>query len=247
MCKYVSISVVVATYNGDKYIKNQISSIVSQLGCNDEIVVTDDGSTDSTLLLIEEFADPRILIIYSDNIKGPIGNFENGIKKASRDVIVLSDQDDVWLDGRLETFRAAFSAAKRRNLLVILDSVVVNEMLEVIYPSVFELLNSGPGLLKNITRNTYIGCHMAFFRTLVPIIVPFPKRIPMHDMWIGLVSELVGDVVFIKSATMLFRRTGRNFTQLKYSWKTRITWRLNIIKNLFIFCISNMRIIALKD
>lgn len=243
----IYISVVVATYNGEKYIQNQISSILKQLNDRDEIIVTDDSSTDSTISLIEGFSDPRISITYSKNLKGPIGNFENGIKNATRDVIVLADQDDVWLDGRLNTIRSAFGSVKCNNLLVVLDSAVVNEQLEVIHPSVFGLLHSGTGLLKNITRNTYIGCHMAFSRNLVSIILPFPSNIPMHDVWIGLASELVGKTVFINSVSMLFRRTGQNFTQPKYSWKTRFTWRLNLVFNLLRFFISNFKIIIFKD
>ncbi len=243
MEKNISISIIVATYNGEEYIREQIASILSQIGSADEIIVTDDRSTDSTLLIVKGFCDSRIKVIYSDNAKGPIGNFENGIKNSTRDVIVLADQDDIWLGGRLDTIRSAFKSSKSRFLLVVLDSAVVNERLELIQPSVFRFMHSGVGLFKNIYRNTYIGCHMAFSRNLVPLILPFPKKIPMHDVWIGLVSELVGSVVFINSISMLFRRTGRNFTQPRYSWKTRFAWRFNLMLSLLIFCISNIKMI----
>ena len=247
MDKNIKISIVVATYNGEEYIKEQIVSILSQVGCGDEIIVTDDRSTDSTLSIIKEFSDPRIKVINSENAKGPIGNFENGIKNATRDVIALADQDDIWLDGRLDTIRSTFQSSKSRFLLVVLDSAVVNERLELIQPSVFGYMHSGTGLFKNIYKNTYIGCHMAFSRNLVPLILPFPKKIPMHDMWIGLVSELVGRVVFVNSTSMLFRRTGRNFTQPHNSWKTRFAWRINLVVSLLKFYIANLKIIILKS
>ena len=246
MSHKTNISVIVATYNGEKYIREQIASILRQLKECDEIIVSDDWSTDSTIPIINRFADSRISVIYSVGTKGPVRNFENGIRRATRDIVVLSDQDDVWLDGRLDTIRTTFSESKSTNLLIVLDSAVVNEQLEMLHNSVFELLNSGMGLTKNILRNTYIGCHMAFSRTLVPIITPFPKNIPMHDVWIGLICELVGEVKFIQSTSMLFRRTGENFTQTKYSWGRRLTWRVNLITNILLFLKSHYKMVFLR-
>lgn len=241
------ISVCMATFNGEQYIHAQIESILKQNRPSDEIVISDDCSTDSTLEIIRGFGDNRIRIIESPGFRNPIFNFENAILASVGDIIVLADQDDIWLDGRLDTIRSAFESSKSRFLLVVLDSAVVNKRLEVIQPSVFEFMHSGPGLFKNIYRNTYIGCHMAFSRNLVPLILPFPKKIPMHDMWIGLVSELVGRVVFVNSISMLFRRTGRNFTQPQNSWKTRFAWRINLVLSLLKFFISNLKIIILKS
>lgn len=245
-CENNSISVVLATYNGEKHIRAQISSILRQLRDCDEVIITDDMSTDLTVSMINEFSDSRVRVIYSDSNKGPIGNFENGIKNATRDIIVLADQDDVWLDGRLDIVRSALLNNKSQYVLAVLNSAVVDEQLELIQPSVFKFLRSGPGLLKNIYKNTYIGCHMAFSRKIVPLILPFPKKIPMHDIWIGLVSEMVGSVVFINTISMLFRRTGYNFTQPRYSWKTRFCWRFSLVLSLIVFFMLNIKIILKK-
>lgn len=231
------ISVVMATYNGELYIDQQIRSILSQLGSDDEIIISDDHSTDNTISLIESFQDSRIKLVFPTVARGPIANFEHGLTHATKEVVVLSDQDDVWLPGRIAAIRSYFNKSYYPFDLLILNSRVVNEELETIEPSVFQLLHSGPGLLKNIFRNTYIGCHMAFRRSLLSAALPFPRCIPMHDVWLGLVSELMGEVTFCDEPSMLFRRTGKNFTKARYSWKTRISWRFNLMFGLLCFAL----------
>lgn len=229
------ISVVIATYNGAAYIEQQIKSILQQLDLGDEIVISDDHSTDGTVQQIEALKDPRIKIFYPATSIGPIGNFENGLKHTKNAVVVLCDQDDVWLPGRIDTIRDHFSKSHAPFDLLVMNSRVVNEQLETIDCSVFRLIHCGPGILKNIYRNTYIGCHMAFRRSLLTVAIPFPDGIPMHDVWLGLVSELIGVVTFRDQPTMLFRRTGKNFTKSHYSWVTRITWRFNLTLELLLF------------
>ena len=89
------ISVCMATYNGEKYIEEQLKSILSQLGENDEVIVSDDSSTDNTLAIVESFNDVRIKIFPNNKFHSPIFNFENALKQATGDYIFLSDQDDV--------------------------------------------------------------------------------------------------------------------------------------------------------
>ena len=224
----IKISVVMATYNGEKYIIQQLESILPQLDLTDEIIISDDNSTDQTITLIERICDKRIRVVMPTLSKGPIFNFENGLMNASGDVIVLSDQDDIWLNGRVKNIREYFSRSCNSNDLLVLDSKVVDDRLCIIESSVFDFINAGPGIWKNFYRNTYIGCHMAFKRNLLKYAIPFPSSIPMHDVWLGLVSELVGVVTFCPGPTMLFRRTGNNYTKSRYSWGTRILWRINL-------------------
>jgi glycosyltransferase involved in cell wall biosynthesis len=222
----MKISVCMATFNGEKYIAAQIESILKQIAETDELVISDDGSTDATLKKINGFRDPRIRVIESGGLRNPIFNFEKAIAASSGDVIVLCDQDDVWLDGRVNLIRELFIGRLGSVYAVVLDSIVVDGQLNEIYPSLFEYLNAGPGVLKNIFRITYVGCHMAFSRKLIEIALPFPKRIPMHDVWLGLIAEIFGKVVFINQQTMLFRRHGENATKSKYLIRQRIKWRI---------------------
>ena len=91
----MKISVCIATFNGEKFIQEQIQSILPQLGEDDEIVVSDDGSTDRTMEILELFKDKRIRLLVNEGKHGFIWNFENALRKAKGDVIFLCDQDDI--------------------------------------------------------------------------------------------------------------------------------------------------------
>jgi glycosyltransferase involved in cell wall biosynthesis len=229
-----SISVVMTTYNGAAYLAEQLGSILPQLGKADELVVSDDGSTDATPILLRAAADgdPRIRIIASPGGLGPIRNFEHALGHAGGAVIVLSDQDDKWLPGRLDRVRDHFTQGTAPFDLLVLDSIIADGALTPTQGSLFTYLDAGTGQAKNIVRNTYVGCHMAFRRELLSVALPFPRAIPMHDVWLGLVSELVGPVTFASGATMLFRRAGHNYTKARYPLMQRLIWRVGLVRSL---------------
>ena len=91
------ISVCIATYNGEKYIKEQLLSILPQLGKKDEVIISDDHSTDNTLDIVKGLNDNRIKIVMNNREKGYTSNFENALSYAIGDYIFLSDQDDIWM------------------------------------------------------------------------------------------------------------------------------------------------------
>ena len=95
------ISVCMATYNGEKYIRQQLCSIISQIGEGDEVIISDDGSTDSTLDIVRNMADGRIRIVEGPCRQSPTLNFENALSHVKGDYIFLADQDDVWLPGKV--------------------------------------------------------------------------------------------------------------------------------------------------
>jgi glycosyltransferase involved in cell wall biosynthesis len=94
-------SICIATYNGEKYIQEQIESILCQVDVNDEIIVSDDNSTDNTLAIVKSFNDDRITIYVNQGCKGYTGNFENALKYARGEYIFLADQDDIWVMGKV--------------------------------------------------------------------------------------------------------------------------------------------------
>ena len=96
------ISVGLASYNGERYIREQVDSIIAQLDSIDELVISDDGSTDGTLDILASYNDPRIHVYHNEENHGVNGNFENALKHSQGDYIFLSDQDDVWLPGKVE-------------------------------------------------------------------------------------------------------------------------------------------------
>jgi len=97
----MKISVCMATYNGERYLKEQLDSILKQLSFTDEIIISDDGSQDRTIEIIESFGDSRIKLFHSTQ-QNLIYNFENALSKASGDIIFLSDQDDIWYENKVE-------------------------------------------------------------------------------------------------------------------------------------------------
>lgn len=228
----MKISVAMASYNGEKYIKEQIASILPQLSEGDEIVISDDGSKDATLDIVGEFAgkDSRVKPIKGQG-KGAILNFQNAIEHCSGQLIFLCDQDDVWLSNKVRSVVDRFK--KTGADLVMHDVKVVNEELECIKPSFFAARGVKKGILKNIIKNSYMGCAMAFKSYLKDIILPFPKNLPMHDQWIGLICEIYGKVDFIDKPLGLYRRHGDNVTgDSRSDIFTMLAWRAAICASL---------------
>jgi glycosyltransferase involved in cell wall biosynthesis len=204
-----------ATYNGEKYIKRQLESILAQLSQDDEIVISDDSSSDKTVDIIKGFSDHRIRLYENNMFFSPIFNCENALAKASGEIIVLSDQDDVWLDNKIAVIRQEFPNVHGGIKLIVLDGHIVDEREVILHDSIFAHINSGKGLVKNIFDNTYMGCCMVFSRDLLKIALPFPGTIPMHDMWLGLLAELFGTVTFVREKTIKYRRHGATATDLR--------------------------------
>ena len=213
-----------ATRNGEKYVKRQLESILTQLAPDDEVIISDDSSSDNTATIIKGLSDHRVRLYENNTFFSPIFNIENALKKASGDIIVLSDQDDVWLDNKISVIKRELTGASTGIKLIVLDGHIVDEHETIIYDSIFEHINSGKGLLKNIYDNTYMGCCMAFSRDLLKIALPFPRNIPMHDMWLGLLAELFGIVKFVGEETVLYRRHEASVTDLRR--------RLDVVKQI---------------
>lgn len=208
------ISVCMATYNGEAYIKEQVDSILKNLSNTDELVISDDGSTDGTLQILDDYQDPRIKIFRGPHA-GFVKNFENAIKHSKGQYIFLSDQDDLWAANKVEKVIQCFEDTNAT--VVVHDCRIINENGDIIEPSFFSLRNSGPGLLHNLVKNSYIGCCMAFKRELVDVILPIPDNVPWHDQWIGMISDMVGKSVFLPEILFSYRRHGDNVSSMSHS------------------------------
>jgi glycosyltransferase involved in cell wall biosynthesis len=192
-----------ATYNGEKYIKEQLDSILIQLKENDEIIVSDDGSDDNTLNIIEKLDDKRILVIKNNLQKGVNQNFENALKWAKGDFVFLSDQDDVWLPNKIEICMRELI----NHDLVVSNCIVVNENKKIVNYSYFKIAKSGKGFLKNFYKSSYLGCCLAFKREILDKILPIPNNLLLfHDWWFGFIAELCYKVKFIETPCMYYRR-----------------------------------------
>ncbi len=223
------ISVVLAAYNGGEYIKAQLESVLSQLSVDDEVVISDDNPSGNTAEAIKDIlsVDKRIRYIHGPG-KGVIKNFENAIKNATGDYIFLCDQDDIWLDGKVEAVMKEFENGA---LVVMHDAKIVDSNLNVTENSFFESHGSGTGIIKNIIKNSYIGCCMAFSSKLKEFLLPFPDNLPMHDQWIGLIGEKKGKVSLINTPYLLYRRHDATVTGKSTSFSQKLKWRIAIIRS----------------
>ncbi|NJP39857.1 glycosyltransferase [Oscillospiraceae bacterium HV4-5-C5C] len=225
----MSISVAMAAYNGSTYIKEQIASIMPQLGQADELIISCDPSVDKTWDIICEQSqtDPRIKV-YRGPGKGLILNFQKAIESCHGDYIFLCDQDDIWCPNKVKYMVECFS---NTNADVILhDACIVNQDLVCLQPSYFEFHNTGGGYWRNIIKNGFIGCCMAFKRSFRTLIIPFPPNIPMHDQWIGLLGLKYGKVVFLRKQLIYYRRHSSNATFSHHaSVLQMLKWRVNIL------------------
>lgn len=230
------ISVCIATYNGERFVRQQIDSIIGQLGADDEIIVSDDGSTDMTLDIVRGINDGRIRIVEGPRKKSPTLNFENALKAAKGDYIFLADQDDVWKDGKVEVCMKWL----RDYDCVISDAEMVDGNLNTMEESYFKAHGTKAGRLYNaLIKNGYMGCCMAFTRRVLDAALPFPKDIPLHDIWIGNIAAFKYNVKFINDRLVRFRCHGDNasFTaavKSDYPITRRIMFRWMVVKNLIL-------------
>lgn len=218
------IVVCVATYNGAKFIRQQIDSILAS-SLVTRVIISDDGSHDGTLEIIKSINDQRLNIVKGPR-QGLIKNFEFLLQQVNEEYVYLSDQDDIWDVKKVQTMLQRLQSVD----LVVSNCVVVDEKLNTIYPSFYNLRNSGPGFLKNVYKNTYLGCCMAFRSEVLKYVLPFPSNVPMHDWWIGLSVQMLGRVDFIDEKLVFYRRHGKNVSSTAepshYSWMLRIKWRI---------------------
>ena len=214
----IRVSVAMAAYNGMPYIKQQITSILANLGAPDELVIADDGSTDGTRTFLEELCteEKRIRVIEGPK-KGIKKNFECAMAHCRGSYIFLADQDDIWKENKVDTVLAIF---RRENCsLVMHDAVVVNgDNTKELMDSFFAYRGSKSGAVANIVKNRYMGCCMAFRSELKDWILPVPETIQMHDQWIGVLNDLrkTGTCI-VADKLILYRRHEKNNSDFSHN------------------------------
>ena len=228
------ISVCIATFNGEKYIREQICSIASQISPEDEIIVSDDGSTDNTISVIKELDIPNIRIIHHIQDHGYTANFENAITHSKGDIIFLSDQDDIWLPNKV---KICIEQMEKFDM-VISNAKVVDDELRTINNSFFSLRNTHHGWLNNMIKFGYLGCCIAFKRKILEKALPFPKsrRMCTHDNWLTLVGLTFYHVKIIDKPLILYRRHNHTTSNGGFNNSTsflfKIEYRLYLLINL---------------
>jgi hypothetical protein len=157
------------------------------------------------------------------------GNFENALIHSKGEYIFLSDQDDIWLENKIDNCINYLNICD----LIITDCKVVDSNLNIIHSSFFKLNNSQTGILNNLYHSSYLGCCMAFKRIVLTKALPFPKSIS-HDLWIGFVCEVFYKSLFLPVPLILYRRHDQNATPTSHkspnSIFKKILFRWNLIK-----------------
>ncbi len=226
------ISVCMATYNGERFLREQIESILAQLGECDELIISDDGSTDNTLEIITSFDDDRIKLFHNEGNSGVNHNFENALKHTMGDMIFFSDQDDIWIDGKV---KACVEALKECDC-VFHDGITINGEGEVIANSFYINKIPSGNFLKNLWKTSYMSCRMAINRRTLKYVLPYPSDLKCYqEGWVASIIAIKSNVKFITFKGIQYRRHGCNASctssKSPYSLKEKFLIRLNLLTN----------------
>ena len=209
------IDVLLATYNGEKYLKEQLDSILNQTYPNIQLIISDDCSKDDTRKILKEYEekDSRVKVYYQDENIGCIKNFEFLLKQVKNEIYMLSDQDDVWMPEKIEKTYEQLENEKAD--LTFGDLEVVDSNLETIYPSFNDFMKLSRKIKKHIDTNqlNYLyncvtGCTIMSRKKWIDKILPLPtnSKYVLHDHWIGLMISLEGKLAYLPEKYIKYRQ-----------------------------------------
>ena len=243
------ICIVLATYNGEKYLSKMLDSIMHQTRKADLIIAVDDGSKDRTTLILEEYREklPLQVTVLPQN-GGHRAAFSKALEIAQtqldkNDLVALADQDDIWLPAKLETLEKAIEAPNKEGVkptLVFGDAQIIDAKGAVIdksWRNFAHICVDIPIKAHIAGTNNVTGCLSLFRASLLPIIVPIPQAVSVHDAWISLIAMKQGDIVPVDAAVAEYRLHENNSVGLgnKYNFdetcERQITWTGFLAKN----------------
>lgn len=217
------ITIVMATYNGEKYVEEQVKSILSSTYQNFLLHIYDDGSTDNTLSILRSYQErypDRIKIFQNKDNLGVTRNFLQAVNQTTTDYVMFSDQDDVWNSDKIhKTLRRMRNMeaqkGKEMPLAVFTDAVVVDQDLNQLHPSFFQSGHLNPrktDLPHLLMENKLIGCTVMINAALRRILQrhSMPKEARYHDWWLALLAATFGAIGYINEGTLLYRQHGGN-------------------------------------
>ena len=234
------IDILLTVYNSEKYLAQQLDSIVSQTYTNWRIIIIDDCSSDKTCDIIEKYKQkyPEKIVLYknSRNIGNPALNFFKLLKMSTSEYAMFCDHDDVWLCDKIELTLKAMKQKESQNpnlpVLVHTDSKVVDRNLNVLAKSMVlaQRLNPSAKTLKElVVQNNVTGCAAMLNRKLVLMASSVPKGAVMHDWWVALIASAFGAIEFVDRPTILYRQHGAN--QVGFKNASKISYVFNKFLN----------------
>jgi len=218
------ISILMTTYNGEKFVSEQIDSLLNQTNQNFKLFINDDASDDSTFSLISKYMqeNPDRIIVSQNKVNSGSAK-SNFIKmmvsgEYKNDYVMLCDQDDVWLPDKIEVSLAKMlemetEFGKDTPILVHTDLTVVNDALEVISNSFRRSINvnfAKTKLKNQVVQSMVTGCTVMYNRALAELLTEIPSYIAMHDWWLTINASAFGKVVAIDRQTVLYRQHSKN-------------------------------------
>jgi glycosyltransferase involved in cell wall biosynthesis len=216
------VEILLATFNGEKYIGELLDSILNQTYKNIKITIHDDGSSDRTLEILRDYSKryPEIINLIDDGISigSVVRNFEFLLKNSLEDYIMFADQDDVWLPNKIElTLKKMLELedkyGKDTPLLIYTDVKVVDENLNILSESLWDY-NKVDGRNRTFSKCLEIGSGQGFTMMInkksKELSLPFPQNVIMHDYWVSLVVSAFGEIEYIDITTGLYRQHSKN-------------------------------------
>lgn len=203
------ISIVVATYNGAQYLDVQMQSLVQQTYTNLEIIVVDDGSTDATRDILEQYSNSHsfIRLHYNPVNLGYVKNFEKGCSLAQGSFIALCDQDDYWHPEKVEKLYHAIG----NHSMAFCNSTLCDENLQSIGVTIADRVNSRPyyNCLEQAVFCRIYGHAALITRELAQRAIPFLTMIP-HDWWLCYMATLVNGITYLPESLVKYRQHSAN-------------------------------------
>ena len=225
------LSVVMAVYKGDKNIYQQLTSVLSQLGYGDEVIVSDDRPGEITERIVKKIAatDSRVIWVEGKN-KGTTANLVNAIRHCKGDKILFCDSKDVWLPDKVKRVKDAFEDGAD---LVVHNAYITDGNLEITDYSFFEKYGVNKNALSNIYRNTFLLSCMAVDRKILKKVMPIPRSVPVVAQWIGVIACIYGKVKFIDIPLMYCRVDRNKRISFEDSFRTTGRGRVVLISKLY--------------
>ncbi len=225
-----NISVCMATYNGARFLHDQLDSILSQIADNDEIIVVDDASTDNSVEILKSYKDERIKIYLNSRNVGVNKSFERAITLSGGKYIFLSDQDDIWCPGRMKTMRDALDISNVLLVSTLFSCIDRDGNTCTTLSPMLHSLDSNR-YIRNIfgiflNKRSYYGCAMAFRYELKKIILPFPSYMESHDLWIAFAANICYSNLHLEYCSLLHKVHGENASIIKRNIIKKINSRI---------------------
>lgn len=236
MTHLAQVSVCLATHDGAEYVVEQVSSILAQLGPDDELIVVDDASADDTVAILRVLGDARLRIETNPRNLGYVKTFERALSLASGEHIFLTDQDDVWPPGRVKVMQEALLRAA-----VVAGNVAVlggPDHLSSPYGAANWVLNGDPSarplpwLLRLAASNApYFGSAMAVRADVLRVALPFPDSVrELHDAWLALLGLSARSIVHLPDRVVLRRVHGGNASGTRRAWRLVLRGRVSFLR-----------------